>query len=301
MKIHDVIIIGKGPAGISASLYTTRANLDTLIIGKDQGALEKARNIDNYYGLDESISGEKLLMTGESQAKKLRAQILYDEVTSISELYEENYFKVSAVSGQYYSRSLLIATGQPRRKLHIKGLKEFEGKGVSYCTTCDGFFYRDLSVGVLGFNNYAIHEAMELETYTDHITIFTNGAELDLSEETANIATKYKINTQPINKLVGDGFFQKIQFSDGKVQDLDGIFVAYGSASSVDFATKLGIQTEKNAVKVDKDQNTSIEGVFAAGDCTGGFKQIATAVGQGALAGKGIIEYVRDLKKKVAA
>lgn len=297
MEINDVIIIGKGPAGISASLYTQRANLDTLIIGKNESALKKAEKIENYYGLEEPVSGEKLLAMGEGQAVRLGVQILHEEVAAVAKLYKENYFKVSTISGEYYSRTVLIATGQPHKKLDIQGLKEYEGKGVSYCTTCDGFFYKGLSVGVLGFNNYAVHEAIELEAYTQDITIFTNGEELDVSGDIADIAGKFKINTRPVVKLSGKEYLEQIQFYDGHVQKIDGIFVAYGTASSIDFAKKLGIETEGNTVKADIHQCTNIEGVFAAGDCTGGFKQIATAVGQGAVAGKSMIEYIRNLKK----
>lgn len=296
MKLIDVIIIGKGPSGISASLYTQRANLETLVIGREGSSLEKAEKIENYYGLEEPISGEKLLGIGESQAKRLGVQIMHEEVAAIAKFYKEKYFKVSTITGEYYARAILIATGQPQKKVDIEGLKAFEGKGVSYCTTCDGFFYKEMSVGVLGHSAYAVHEAMELEAYTKDITLFTNGAELDATGDLADKAGRFKINTRPILKLTGDEYFQDIHFKDGKTQKLDGLFVAYGTASSVDFAKKLGIITENNAISVDHKQGTNIEGVFAAGDCTGGFKQIATAVGQGAVAGKSIIEFVRTLK-----
>lgn len=294
MRIYDVIIIGKGPAGVSASLYTQRANLETLIIGEDGSSLDKAEKIENYYGLEEAISGERLLSIGERQAERLGVQILNEEVAAISKFYKEKYFKVSTITGEYYSRVVLIATGQSQKKIDIEGLKDFEGKGVSYCTTCDGFFYRDMSVGVLGHSAYAVHEAVELEAYTKDITIFTNGAELDLTGELADTAGKFKINTRPIFKLMGDEFLQEIHFKDGKVLRLDGLFVAYGTASSVDFAKKLGVVAENNAILVDNKQCTNIEGVFAAGDCTGGFKQIATAVGQGAVAGKNAVNPMYD-------
>lgn len=296
MKLYDAIIIGKGPAGVSASLYTRRANIETLIIGKVGSSLDKAGKIENYYGLEEAISGEKLLDIGENQAKRLGVQMLYEEVTGIAKFYKEKYFKVTTIAGEYYSRAVLIATGQPQRKVNIEGLKAFEGKGVSYCTTCDGFFYRDMRVGVLGHSAYTLHEAMELEAYTKDITLFTNGAELDELGDLADKAGRFKINTRPILKLTGDEYLQDIHFKDGKTQKLDGLFVAYGTASSVDFAKKLGVLTENNAILVDNKQSTNIEGVFAAGDCTGGFKQIATAVGQGAVAGKSIIEFVRTIK-----
>lgn len=296
MNLVDIIIIGKGPAGISAALYTQRANMETLVIGREGSSLEKTGKIENYYGLEEAISGEKLLGIGENQAKRLGVQILDEEVAAIAKFYKEKYFKVSTITGEYYSKAVLIATGQPQKKVNIEGLKTFEGKGVSYCTTCDGFFYRDMCVGVLGHSAYAVHEAMELEAYTKDITLFTNGAELDETGDLADKAGRFKINTRPILKLTGDEYLQDIYFKDGKSQKLDGLFVAYGTASSIDFAKKLGVLTENNAILVDNKQSTNIEGVFAAGDCTGGFKQIATAVGQGAVAGKSIIEFVRKLK-----
>ncbi len=298
MKLFDVIIIGKGPAGVSAALYTQRASLETLIIGREGGSLKKAEKIENYYGIEEIISGEKLLSIGEKQVKRLGVQILRDEVTSIEEIYEEKYFKVSTTSGEHFSRAVLIAAGQQQKRINIEGLKDFEGKGISYCTTCDGFFYRDMSVGVLGHSAYALHEALELETYTKDITMFTNGIESDVTSESAGIAGKVKINTNPILKLTGKEYLQEIHFKDGNSQKIDGLFVAYGTASSVDFAKKLGISTENNAITVDIKQRTSVEGVFAAGDCTGGFKQIATAVGQGAVAGESIIKFIKTLRNK---
>ncbi len=297
MKLVDVIIIGKGPSGISAALYTQRANLETIVIGREGSSLEKAEKIENYYGFEEAISGEKLLRNGENQAQRLGVQILEEEVAAIAKFYKEKYFKVSSIEGEYYSRAVLIATGQPNKKIDMEGLKEFEGRGVSYCTTCDGFFYKNMTIGILGNSAYAIHEAMELEAYTRDITLFTNGAELDVTGELADKAGEYKINTRPILKLTGDEYLQEIHFKDGYSQKLDGLFVAYGTASSVDFAKKLGVEVENNAIVVDLKQSTNIEGVYAAGDCTGGFKQIATAVGQGAVAGKNMIEFVRMLKK----
>lgn len=298
MKMYDTIVIGKGPAGISASLYTQRANLETLIIGKDNSGLKKAGKIENYYGLKEPISGEELLRIGEEQANALGIQIIPNEVIGIENLFEEKIFKVSTVERTFFARTLLIATGQPQKKIDIEGLKEFEGKGISYCTTCDGFFYKNLSVGVLGFNAYAIHEAAELEPFTKDITIFTNGAELDLPEDLADTSGKYKINTRPIAKLAGGEFLEEIHFKDEHNQKIDGMFIAYGTASSVEFAQKLGVIVENKSVLVDNKQATNVQGVFAAGDCIGGFRQISTAVGQGAIAGKNIIEYVRNLRKE---
>lgn len=290
--MYDVIIIGKGPAGISAALYTVRANMKTLIIGKRDSALRKAEKIQNYYGFSEVISGEYLLNEGENQALKLGAEMLEDEVIAIE---KNDFFEVTTSNTKYESKAVLLATGQPQKKVRIQNLESFEGKGVSYCSTCDGFFYNNLKVGVLGFKDYAVHEAIELEAYTKDITIYTNGKELELTEKFIEDAKRFKLNTRPIAKLEGSDFLQRVHFEDGTSEDLEGMFVAFESASSTDFARKMGILTEGSNVIVDKHQQTNLDGLFAAGDCTGGFKQISVAVGQGALAGKQMIEYVRSL------
>lgn len=291
--MFDVIIIGKGPAGLSASLYTVRANLKTLVIGRNDSVLRKAGKIENYFGFADAVSGEFLLKQGEEQALKLGVEILEDEVVSVE---KKDLYEVITSNGKYESKAVLLASGQSQKKLKIENLEEFEGKGISYCTTCDGFFYRNMKVGVLGYKDYALHEASELEVFTQNITIYTNGMELELSENYEDYAGKYKMNTRPVAKVEGSDFLQRIYFRDGTSEDIDGIFIAYESASSTDFARKLGILAEGNAVIVDKNQQTNLEGVFAAGDCTGGLKQIATAVGSGALAGKRLVEYVKTLK-----
>ncbi len=288
--MYDVIIIGKGPAGISAALYTVRAKLKTLIIGKDESALKKTEKIENYYGFSEPVSGEFLLREGEKQVRRLGVDIYDDEVIAIEKL---DFFEVTTASSVYSAKAVLMATGQPQKKVRIEKLGDYEGRGVSYCTTCDGFFYRNLKVGVLGFKDFAAHEALELEAFTKDITIYTNGRELEMSEKHMEETGRFKVNTRPVRGLDGEEYLQKIHFKDGTSEEIDGIFVAYESASSSDFAKKLGILTSGNDIVVDGSQQTNIEGLFAAGDCTGGFKQIATAVGQGALAGRKIIEYVR--------
>jgi thioredoxin reductase (NADPH) len=292
--MYDVIIIGKGPAGISASLYTVRANLNTLVIGRGSSALVKAGKVENYYGFSEPVSGELLLREGEKQALRLGAHLIDDEVIAIE---DSEFFEVVTASGRYEGKAILLATGQTLKTLKISGLQGFEGKGVSYCTTCDGFFYNNLKVGVLGFKDYAVHEAKELEAFTRDITIFTNGRQLEISDKFQNDMKEFKVNQKIISKLSGSDFLQRIHFDDDTSEELDGLFVAYESASSSDFARKLGILTEGNSITVDKNQRTNLEGVFAAGDCTGGFRQISTAVGQGALAGRRIIEYLRSKKQ----
>jgi len=289
MDEYDVIIIGKGPSGISAALYTVRANLKTLIVGKDASALKNSSKIENYFGFESPISGQQLLEAGVKQASRLGAAIVNDEVTSLE--FGDGY-TIKTVSNDYTAKAVLIATGQAPRRPELPGAKEFEGKGVSYCTTCDGFFYKNKNVGILGNGNFAVQQAMDLEPFTKDITIFTNGLSESFSDEYAQSAVKYKINREHVEGLAGDNILGGIMLASGQ-QKLDGLFIASGTASSVDFAMKLGVAVKENAIVVDQQQRTNLDGVFAAGDCTGGFRQIAIAVGQGAEAGKSIIDYVR--------
>ncbi len=287
----DVIIIGKGPAGISAALYTVRAGLRTLVIGLDNSALHKTDRVENYYGFAEPVSGRYLLEQGEQQARRLGVKFVHSEVIALE---KAEFFEVYTADENYSAKAVLMATGQQTKKVNINGLEEFEGRGVSYCTTCDGFFYRGLKVGLVGFKDYAMHEAMELEPLTKNITIYTNGNELELTEKYKFHASRFSINNKKIKSVAGNEVIEGITFEDGSVEKLDGLFVAFESASSVDFARKLGVITKNNSIVVNENQGTNLNGLFAAGDCTGGFKQIATAVGQGAMAGRKIIEYIRN-------
>lgn len=289
--IYDAVIIGDGPAGISAALYTVRANIATLVLGLGDSVLKKASKIENYYGFSEPVSGDKLLSEGEKQLKRLGAEILKEEVIGIE---KEDAFYVKTVNNVYTAKAVLIATGQRQAAIKIRNLKKFEGKGISYCTTCDGFFYRGKKVGVLGYKDFALHEAQELLNFTNDVTIFTNGEKAEFTSGFP--ADKFRINEKPVAAFEGDEVLEKIVFEDGSETPVDGIFVAYGTASSINFALKMGILTREQSIVVNEKQETNIPGLYAAGDCTGVFKQIAVAVGQGAIAAKNMIEYVRSLR-----
>ncbi len=289
--IYDVIVIGKGPAGLSAAIYTVRANLKTLVIGKSNSLLFKASKIENYFGFPEAISGSDLLKSGELQAQRLGADIIDEEVLEIK---KTDNFEVITGDKSYYAKAVLLANGQPQKSLNIDGLKEMEGMGVSYCTTCDGFFYKGLKVGVLGNKDFAIHEAKELKAFTNDITIYTNGKEMEYSGDYNKVYENFTIVNKFIQKLNGKDCLEEIYFTDGSFEKLDGLFIANDVASGIDFAKKLGVLTKGASIVVDENQKTNIDGLFAAGDCTGGFKQIATAVGQGALAAGKIAEFIRE-------
>ncbi len=285
--MSNVIIIGNGPAGVSTALYTTRAGIDTRIIGKDYGALDKASEIENYYGFDEPISGRDLISKGIEGARRLGAEIVSDEVLGIT---YDNKFTVVTKNESYEADSVVLATGTSRSAPKIKGLKEYEGHGVSYCAVCDAFFYRGKDVTVLGNGYYALHEALELLSTSNSVTILTNGKEPEFE-----VPNNIKINTNLIESINGTEVVEEVHFQNGEKIQAAGLFVAIGVAGSTDLAKKIGAETKNNKIITDETMSTNIPGLYAAGDCTGGLLQISKAVYEGAKAGTEIIKYLRTI------
>ena len=284
----DVIIIGNGPAGISAALYTIRAGLDTIVIGRDNGSLEKAEKIENYYGFEQPINGKQLVEQGLTQARRLGVKIVSDEVVGMG--FDDEYV-VKTKSRTYKSGIVIMATGSPRRKPAIKNLEKYEGKGISYCATCDGFFYSGKDVAVLGCCDYALSESLELAPIAKSVTMITNG------EPSINgIPDNIKVIHKKIAEFSGLNNIESVVFEDGSKIDISGVFVAVGIAGSSEFAKNLGAQTEGAKIAVDDNMSTSIPGLYAAGDCTGGMLQIAKAVYEGAKAGTEAVKYHRSIK-----
>ena len=288
---YDVIIIGGGPAGVSASLYTKRANLSTLILHESISSLDKAEKIENYYGFAKGISGKELYDTGIKQAENIGVEIKKEEVLKIEMSLEG--FCIKTNNNEYTSKAVILATGNKKNKPNIKGIDEFEGKGVSYCAVCDGFFYRNKDITVLGNGDYAISETNELINIAKEITILTNGLEAPNFR-----ADNVKIDTRSIDEIQGEDRVEVIKFKDGEKLNTNGVFVAQGVAGSTEFAKKLGAMTEKDKIVVNEKMETNINGLYACGDCTGGTLQIAKAVYQGMVAGMQTIKYVKKLGGK---
>lgn len=287
--MYDCIIIGKGPAGISGAIYISRSNLKVLVIGKDDTALKKAHLIENYYGFENPITGEELFEIGIKQAEKQNIEIKNDEVVDIK--WNDNFFTVITVNAEYEAKTILLATGKSRNSANINGVKEFEGRGISYCAICDGFFYKNKKIAVIGSGEYALHEAEILKNISDDVTIFTNGRELPQNK---SIEITNYIEGK-IDAIKGKEKASKIVLADNTVYDIDGIFIAEGTATSVDFAKKLGIFLDNNNIKVDENMQTNIPGIYAAGDCTGGLLQISKAIYDGAKSGLSIAKKVKNI------
>ena len=280
--MFDVVIIGSGPAGISAAIYLKRAKKNILIISNDKSALEKADRIENYYGI-ESISGKDLYEVGLRQAKALQIPIEKDEVTNIA---FENNFVVTTPNREYEAKNIIIATGTNRIEPRIKGIKEFEGRGVSYCAICDAFFYRNKDVVVIGNGNYAIHEAKQLKPVAKSVTILTNGNQIIQNREVSD----FQVEETPIREFRGTNSIEEVEFEDNNTKKIDGVFVAIGTASSTDLAKKIGAVVKSNNIIVDENMETNVKGLYACGDCTGGLLQVNKAVYEGAKAAMSIIK-----------
>ncbi len=281
----DVVVIGSGPAGITAAIYALRSGMETVVIGKDKGSLERAGMIENYYGFPEPVSGVQLIEYGIAQAEKLGAKMMQDEVVGLG--FGQKLL-VKAKTGSLEADTVILATGSSRKKPKIKGLQELEGSGVSYCATCDAFFYRKKDVAVLGNGEYALSEAKELAEVASSVTILTNGLEM-----TVGMPSNIAVNQKEIESLEGEGRLQHIKFKDGTELAAAGAFVAMGVATSSDLARMMGVSLNGSEVIVNENMETNVPGVFAAGDCTGGWLQVSKAVYQGAKAGFEAVKYIR--------
>lgn len=298
--MENIVIIGAGPAGISAALYAARGNMNPLVINNGIGALEKAEKIENYYGLEQPLSGKELYERGISQVEALGVRILDAEVLGISGF---DTFTVKTTAGDFDTVSVILATGGKRSAPKIPGLKEFEGRGVSYCAVCDAFFYRGKEVAVVGNGEFALHEAEELRNVTQDVTIYTDGKEPEFSRE-----HPIAVNTMKIQAIEGDDKVSGLLMqSDTAAQDAeapensfypaDGVFVALGTAGSTEIARQMGAEiTDKGNIKTDEEMATTIPGLFAAGDCTGGLLQVSKAVYEGSMAVISAGKYVRHKK-----
>ena len=286
--MYDIIIIGAGPGGVSSSLYSKRANMNVLLLYNDEGELKKAHKIDNYYGFPNGIEGIDLFNNGLKQAENLGVDISKEEVLDIR--FTGNSYELTTKNNKYNSLSVIIATGIKRDTPNIKGLKDFEGKGVSYCAICDGFFYKNKKVAVLGNKNYALSEANELKNIAKEVLILTNGNKMEVD-------SPYEVIADKISELTGNEKLESVKFDNGKSLDIDGLFVAIGTAGGLDFAKKLGILIEKNNIIVNENMETNINGIYAVGNLTGGLLQVNKAVYDGAIAGINASNYVRKVKE----
>lgn len=289
-----LLILGSGPAGVSAALYAARAGAEVTMVSQGPGALAKAHLIENYYGLETPLSGEALHERGIAQARALGVNVVEDQVFSIEfdPSSAEGAWAFVCAENTYRGDAAVLAAGSVRKTPAIAGVKDFEGRGVSYCAVCDGFFHRGKEVAVLGDGPYAVHEASHLAAFAAGVTILTDG-----HDAPSDVPEGIRVSTSEIKGLTGDQLLSAVEFADGSTLEISGFFVAQGTAGSSDLAMKLGVMTENGKIVTDDKCATNIPGFFAAGDCTGGMLQVAKAVYEGAVAGSEAAKYIRNLKK----
>lgn len=303
---YDVIIIGAGPAGISASLYAKRANLNVAVIYSGESQLEKAHKIENYYGFPEGISGTDLYKNGIEQAKKLGVDVIKAEVTHIELLTPppKTLYTIKAGENEYSALGIILATGNKKLRPQIEGITDFEGKGVSYCAVCDGFFYRKKNVAVIGNGAFAVEETSHLAHIAESVTILTDGKDdsevkAELSKN-PSVSEKVKIDSRKVSKIIANEENTKVGgviFSDEEKLLFDGIFVALGSAGAADFAKKLGLLLNGDSIVVNEKMATNAPGIFSCGNANGGLLQVCKAVYEGGVAGLSAVDYIRNLRK----
>lgn len=282
--MFDCIIIGAGPAGISASLYLKRANKNVLVLYKNESQLSKAHKIDNYYGFVDGISGKDLFEDGIKQAINLGIDVREEEVLDIQFGLDEYLLKSN--KDTYQAKYIILATGNKKLRPNIKGVLDYEGKGVSYCAICDGFFYRGKKIAVIGDSLYAKEEAEVLKNISPNVCILSNGKKYQDSE--------FEVIETKIKELQGSEKLERVLFEDGNTIDVDACFIALGSAGGADFAKKLGIMMENDYIITNDKMETNLSTIYACGDLTKGVKQVFKAVYEGAIAALDIINKLKE-------
>lgn len=304
-KIKDLIILGAGPAGLGASIYASRYKIDHFLIGKEPGGyLNEIHRIENYLGF-EGVPGIEMGAKMRAHVESLGVELQQATATKIEKM--EGGFQVITDKGIFKAKKLLYTVGTSARKLDAPGEKEFFGKGVSYCSTCDGPFFRNKKVLVVGGGDSAAVAALMLAEYAESVTLVHRSSEFTCTPSyidslKANDKIKLEYN-KSILKIEGENVVKSVSLKDAngneEVLDMDGVFIEIGSVPNQRMLLELGVEVdERGFVKTNPDQSTSIEGIYAAGDITtnsNGFRQVITAAAEGAVAA---VEIFKKLKEK---
>ncbi|MCS7203908.1 MAG: FAD-dependent oxidoreductase [Thermodesulfovibrio sp.] len=306
-KLYDLVVIGGGPAGLTAGIYAARANLKTLILDKSKtaGALAYASLIENYPGLEKPISGKELLEKIRKQAISFGAEYKEEQVVGVNLVSEPK--EAITIKDNYKAKAIIIATGAMGRKPTIKGEAELLGRGVSYCAVCDAPFFRGKKVAVVGDSEEAAKEALYLTQFAEECYIVTPSLKLKIDESHPIFSNnKVKIMTSySIKEIKGVDFVTGLLLKDkeGNEQHLDvsGVFIyMVGSQPVTDFLGEVLEVDEKGFIVVDNFMQTNISGVFAAGDvATPYLRQVVVACAQGAIAAVSAEKYIRGKILKI--
>ncbi|MBS4208411.1 thioredoxin-disulfide reductase [Bacillus sp. FJAT-50079] len=308
-KIYDVIIVGAGPAGMTAAVYASRANLSTLMIerGMPGGQMANTADVENYPGFDH-ILGPDLSTKMFEHAKKFGAEYAYGDIQDVVD--GEQYKTIIAGSKQYKARALIITTGAEYRKIGIPGEDELTGRGVSYCAVCDGAFFKQKELVVIGGGDSAVEEGVFLTRFADKVTIVHRRDELraqkilqDRAFANEKVNFIWSHNVKRINEKDGKvGSVTLVSTKTGEEQEFaaDGVFVYIGMDPLTAPFTKLGITNEDGYIVTNDNMETTVPGIFAAGDVRDKLlRQIATATGDGSIAAQSAQIYIENLKDQL--
>lgn len=294
MNQYDIIIIGAGPGGLTAGIYAGRQGTKNLIIDKDLagGLGREVPEMENYPGFD-NISGLELIEKMKSQAVKNCDLHEMEEVTEIEKADGKYRFTVKTDKDTYQSKSIILATGSSHRQLGAKGEEEFKGKGVSYCATCDGFFFAGRDIIMVGGGNSALQEALYLKNLGANVTIIHRRDEFRAQKHLQDMIKEAGINTilnATVDEIKGDMLVESVVLKDTQTNELtelpvNGVFVSVGYIPHTELAKQLGVNLDESGhIIIDKDQKTNIDYVYAIGDVCVGLKQWVVACGEGAVA-----------------
>jgi thioredoxin reductase (NADPH) len=292
--MYDVIVIGSGPAGYTAAIYASRAFLKTILIAGPQhgGQLTTTTEVDNFPGYSNGIMGPVLMEEMKKQAVRFGTEIVMDEIKSIS---KATPFTVTGAK-TYEGKTIIIATGAQTKTLGIASEEQFRGKGISYCATCDGFFFKGKNIAVFGGGDTAMEEATFLTKFADKVTVIHRREEFRASKIMIEKAKKDPKISFLLNKTVeefyGDTILRGVKFVDGTDLPLDGAFIAIGHTPATGFLDGTVVMDEKGYVQIrgmrtptDAHTATSVDGIFAAGDCVDSrYRQGIVASGIGCMA-----------------
>lgn len=305
-EVYDVIVVGGGPAGLTAAIYASRMGLKTLVLEGNMlgGRASEAPLIENFPGFPEGISGIELIERMFKQAERFGTEIRFPE-----EVLDMNFSAplktVRTRYGIYRGYSVIIATGTQRKKLIVPGETELLGRGVSYCAVCDAPFFKGKIVAVIGFNNEALEDALYISSFARKVILISHGGKSEVEEsllEKIRQKQNIEIIDANVKSINGNAYVKSITIAGQKGLEeipVDGVFIVLGSIPVTNIVRKAGIAVdERGCIRVDRGQSTNIEGVFAAGDCTCGGMQVATAVGEGAMAALQAYRYVKRIKNK---
>lgn len=314
-RVYDCMVIGGGPAGITAGIYASRYGLSTVLITEDLGGqISLADIVENYPGFPEGVSGSDLSARFAEHLKRYDVPVLYDRVTHLGTITECTYYNIPCVfeaqtlGGETVkARTVIVATGASPRKLNVPGEAEFTGKGVSYCATCDGHFFVGKTVLTVGGGDTALQETLYLKKIGVRPIIVHRRNEfraqryLQRRVEAEGIE---RIMNHVVVEIRGDDrvrsvVLENVSTHERREIEVDGVFVFIGVSPNTSFLADMGVLDQRGYVVVDREMKTSVQGLFAAGDVTGGLRQVSAAVGEGAMAATSAHLYLENMDRQI--